>query len=251
MLSGSTSVTVCDSSAMTPVQFKIENALSADVLDSDLPNGVVDSFAGEILTISGIPDIDPGQSIIFSYTVTTTNNDNGCSPEASFTAQIIVNPSPVINPAPGSNTNPTLCAFEQMTPLEFTVSNPAFGLELDAASTISTLDGVTTTLNIRPQIVEHTLGGAGGVTETITININGNENFSISATGTTTVDDAGNLLAQAIHQDNKYISAYDAGSKILRITSAFDGVAFSTAVVTGTSIISISIANLIQTSAVL
>ena len=137
-----------------------------------------------------------------------------------------------------------------MTPLEFTVSNPAFGLELDAASTLSTLDGVTSTLNIRPQILEHTFGGAGGVTETITIQINGNENFSISAVATTTVDVAGGLLAQAIHQDDKYISTYDAGSKKLTISSAFDGVAFTTAVTTGTSNISISSADLIQTSAV-
>ena len=136
-----------------------------------------------------------------------------------------------------------------MTPLEFTVSNPAFAIEL-FDGTLNTLDGVTTTLNIRPQIVEHTFGGAGGVTETITIKINGNENFSISAVGTTTVDDAGLLLSQTIHQDNKYISTYDAGTKILRITSAFDGVAFSTATSTGTSNISISNANLIQTSAV-
>ena len=160
LLSGSVSETVCDNAAMTPVQFQIGNALSADVLDSSLPSGVFDSFAGGILTISGTPDIDPAQSTTFTYTVTTTNNDQGCLPEASFTAQITVNPSPVINVAPGSNPNPTICAFETMSPLQFTVSNPAFGLEL-IGGTLSTLDGVTSTLNIRPQILEHTFGGAG------------------------------------------------------------------------------------------
>ena len=84
---------------MTPVRFQIGNALSADVLDSSLPSGVVDSFAGGILTISGTPNIDPGQSTTFTYTVTTTNNLNGCQPEASFTAQITVNPSPIITVA--------------------------------------------------------------------------------------------------------------------------------------------------------
>ena len=67
---------------------------------------------------------------------------------------------------------------------------------------------------------------------------------------TTTVDNAGNELAQKIHQDNKYVAVYDAGTKILRITSVFNGVAFSTSTITGTSNISISNANLIQTSAV-
>ena len=136
-----------------------------------------------------------------------------------------------------------------MSPLEFTVSNPAFGLEL-IGGTLNQLDGVTSTLNIRPQILEHTFGGAGGVTETITIKINNNENFSVSAVATTTVDDAGNELAQKINLDNKYVASYNAGTKILRITSAFDGVAFSTGVSTGTSNISISAADLIQTSAV-
>ena len=135
-----------------------------------------------------------------------------------------------------------------MNPLEFTVSNPAFGLEL-IGGTLDQLDGVTSTFKYRPQIIEHTFGGAGGVT-TITIQINNNENFSISAVATTTVDDAGNELAQKINLDNKYVASYDAGTKILRITSAFDGVAFSTGVSTGTSNISISAADLIQTSAV-
>ena len=157
LISGSSSATVCDDAAMTPVEFQIGNALSADVLDSDLPNGVFDSFAGGVLTISGTPNIDPGQTTIFTYTVTTTNNDQGCLPEATFTAQIIINPAPVINPAPGSNTNYT-CAFEQMTP-EFTVSNlPLFRIRCSINT--STLDGVTSTLNIRPQILEHTFGGA-------------------------------------------------------------------------------------------
>ena len=71
LISGSVSETVCDDAAMTPVRFKIGNALSADVLDSSLPSGVVDSFAGGILTISGTPNIDPAQSTVFTYTVTT------------------------------------------------------------------------------------------------------------------------------------------------------------------------------------
>ena len=74
LISGSVSETVCDDAAMTPVRFQIGNALSADVLDSSLPSGVVDSFAGGILSISGTPNIDPGQSTTFTYTVTTTNN---------------------------------------------------------------------------------------------------------------------------------------------------------------------------------
>ena len=46
---------------------------------------------------------------------------------------------------------------------------------------------------------------------------------SISAVATTTVDVAGGLLAKAMqHQDDKYISTYDAGSKKLTISSAFD-----------------------------
>ena len=94
-------MTVYDDSAMTPVQFG-ENALSADVLDSDLPNGVVDSFAGGIYNI-GTPNINPGQSIVFTYTVTTTNNDNGCLPEDTYTAEIIVRPSPVITIAAGKS----------------------------------------------------------------------------------------------------------------------------------------------------
>ena len=49
LISGSSSATVCDDAAMTPVEFQIGNALSADVLDSDLPNGVLIHLQVEFL----------------------------------------------------------------------------------------------------------------------------------------------------------------------------------------------------------
>ena len=97
-----------------------------------------------------------------------------------------------------------------ITNIEYTVTNPAFGLEFIAGST-DLPDGVSGTLNVRNQVSEITFGGAGGVTGTLSVEINSGIPFTFNAVATSTIDDAGTSLAADIDASPNYQATYAGG----------------------------------------
>ena len=121
--------------------------------------------------------------------------------------------------------------------IEYTVTNPAFGLEFIAGST-DLPDGVSGTLNVRNQVSEITFGGAGGVTGTLSVEINSGIPFTFNAVATSTIDDAGTSLAADIDASPNYQATYAGG--VIEITHNNSGVAFSTVVDDGGTNITMS-----------
>ena len=239
--------TVCDGTSLTEIRFTIENALSADIDDADLPPGVVDNFSGGVLTISGIPNVNPLNPTPFNYTVTTVNNISGCTPEATMSGQIIVTPAPNIEPEPGTQFNQTVCAFEPITNIQFTVSNPGFGLAFVPAGT-NLPAGVSGTLATRNQVTEVTFGGGAGLAGDLTLTLNSGTPFTFSAAATSTADDAGAALATAIDSDTDYGAVYN--SPVLTITHNNSGVTFSTVADNGTTNITMADPDIVTTPAI-
>ena len=120
-----------------------------------------------------------------------------------------------------------MCAQEPIVNIEYTVSNPAFGLEFIAAST-ELPNGVSGTLNVRNQVSEITFGGAAGVTGTLSVQINSGIPFTFNAVAASTIDDAGTSLAADIDANANYQATYAAG--VIQITHINSGVAFSVVV---------------------
>ena len=247
LTSGNLNETVCDGTALTEIRFTVENALSADINDADLPPGVVDNFSGGVLTISGIPNVNPLNPIDFNYTVTTVNNVSGCTPEATMTGNITVTPAPDINPEPGAQLNQTRCAFEPISDIQFTVSNPGFGLAFVPAGT-NLPAGVSGTLQTRNQVTDVSFGGADGAAGNISIVLNSGAPFTFSATITSTFDDAGAALATDIDNNVNFSANYV--SPVLTITHNSSGVTFSTITNNGTTNITLSDPIIVTTPAI-
>ena len=83
---GTDAQTVCPNIAITNITYAVSNATGAIV--TGLPTGVTGTYSGGVVTISGTPTA----SGTFTYTVTTSG---GCSPPATATGTITVNPAVV------------------------------------------------------------------------------------------------------------------------------------------------------------
>ena len=250
LISGSLNENVCDGTPITPIQFRIDNANSYDEagLDASLPPGLDSSIAGGIVTIIGTPSLNPGIPTPFSYTVTSVNNLNGC-PETTESGVITILPAPNINAVPGTGSlNQTVCASEAMTPIEFTVSDPAYGLAFVAGGT-NLPAGVSGTLITRQQVTEIDFGTTGAtVTGTISVVINSGAPFTFNAVATSTFNDAGNSLANNIDSDPRYNAVF--ASPTLTIRHNNSGVSFSTQVNNGGTNISLSPPDVVTTPAI-
>ena len=181
--------------------FKIDDAPNIVLPIPGLPAGVNGQFAGGFLTISGIPNIGPAAPDTFTYSITTING--ACDDTVEF--GIHVQPSPTVAVENILTENQTVCAQEPIVNIEYTVTNPAFGLEFIAAST-ELPNGVSGTLNVRNQVSEITFGGAAGVTGTLSVEINSGIPFTFNAVATSTIDDAGTSLAADIDANVKLSS---------------------------------------------
>ena len=95
---GTSTQTVCNNSAITNIDYTITGSVSATVnpptglVVDGLPNGVVGNFiGGGVFRISGTPSTTDIITTIYTYTVRTLSNFNGCS-EAQITGTITVDP---------------------------------------------------------------------------------------------------------------------------------------------------------------
>ena len=232
LTTGATSQTVCDGNVMTDIIYTIENSSGVDLVSLRplLPNGinasVTPNATGSTLRIFGTPVVNPAAPQQFTYTITTTANINGCAESTDTIGSIIVNPAPVVSVVTPTtlNQNP-LCAFEPILDIEFTVSNPAFGMQFVAAGT-NLPDGVSGTLTTRNQETQVTFSaGPVGVAGTIVINLSGvGETHSVSAGVGSTTDQIGGVLATSINASPRYNATYAAApTRVLTIVAAAVG----------------------------
>ena len=215
LTSGSVSQTVCDGNPMSDIEYTIENSSSVDLasLRPLLPNGidasVTPNATGATLRIFGTPAVNPANPQIFTYTITTTANINGCAESTDTIGSITVTPSPRVSVVTSTLLNQNdLCAFEPIIDIEFTVSNPAFGMQFVPAGT-NLPDGVSGTLTTRNQETQVTFGGAAIVAGTVEIVLSGvGETHSVPAGVGTTTDEIGAALATSIDASPRYNANY-------------------------------------------
>ena len=237
LTSGSVSQTICDGNLMTDIIYTIDNSRGVDLINllPQLPNGllttVIPSASGATLRIHGTPIVNPAIPQVFTYTVTTTNNDNACS-EAIAIGTITVNPAPIVSVVTPTTLNQNgLCAFEPIIDIQFTVSNPAFGMQFVPAGT-NLPNGVSGTLTTRNQETQITFGGGpAGVAGSLVINLSGpGETHTVNAgVGSTTVQ-IGGVFATLINASPRYNATY--ADPILTISAAAVG-PFTTILNTG------------------
>ena len=229
LTSGNVSQTVCDGNLMTDIVYTIENSSSVDLVSLRplLPNGidvsVTPNATGATLRIFGTPAVNPANPQVFTYTISTTANVNGCSESNDTIGSITVTPSPIVAVVTATLLNQIdLCAFEPILDIEFTVSNPAFGMQFVPAGT-NLPDGVSGTLTTRNQETEVTFGGgAAAVTGTLVINLSGvGETHSVNAGVGSTTDQVGAAFATSIDSSPRYSAAY--ATPVLTIRAAAVG----------------------------
>ena len=215
---------------MSDIIYTIENSSNVDLVNLQplLPNGIFTSVTpnatGATLRIFGTPVVNPANPEVFTYTVSTSANVNGCA-ETSIIGSITVNPAPVVSVVTATTLNQTdLCAYEPINDIEFTVSNPAFGMQFVPAGT-NLPDGVSGTLTTRNQETQVTFGaGPIGVAGTIVISLSGvGETHSVNAGVGSTTDQIGNLLATSINASPRYNATYDAAAQVLTIRATAVG----------------------------
>ena len=180
LTTGNVSQSVCDGNPMSDIVYTIENSSGVDLasLRPLFPNGInasiIPNATGATLRIFGTPVVNPANPENFTYTITTTANVNGCAESTDTIGSIIVTPSPLVSVVTNTLLNQNdLCAFEPIIDIEFTVSNPAFGMQFVPTGT-NLPDGVGGTLTTRNQETQVRFGvGAALVTGTIEINLSG------------------------------------------------------------------------------
>jgi gliding motility-associated-like protein len=113
------SQTVCENVAITPILFTIGGS-SNNAFVTNLPAGLTQSYASNILTISGTPT-SPG---VFNYVVHTTGSTNGCNTTYS-SGTITVNANG--NIAAITPVNQTICANASLVPIMYNLGGGATG----------------------------------------------------------------------------------------------------------------------------
>ena len=120
---------VCDTAALAPIEYAANYA--SFVIVDGLPAGVSYVASSTGVIISGTPTVNVTQTTVYTYTVSTTNNIYGCSPEASITGQITVEPLHIIELSSALGTdNQTICnsgGVATLTPIEYTLDGGAIG----------------------------------------------------------------------------------------------------------------------------
>ena len=188
---GTTSQTVCVSSAISPIQYVSTGATGASF--SGFPNGVTGVWSNDTLLISGTPS----QSGTSNYTVTLTG---GCGLRTT-TGTIIANPSNsgTLTSAVGSNAQ-TICVNSAITSISYstvgatgaTFSGLPSGVTGSWNANVITISGTPTLAGNYPYTVYLT-GGCGNISLTGTIVVNQNTILLSTAAGS----DAQNLCTNS------------------------------------------------------
>ena len=227
LTTGNVSQSVCDGNPMSDIVYTIENSSGVDLasLRPLLPNGInasiIPNATGATLRIFGTPVVNPANPENFTYTITTTANVNGCAESTDTIGSIIVTPSPLVSVVTNTLLNQNdLCAFEPIIDIEFTVSNPAFGMQFVPAGT-NLPDGVSGTLTTRNQETQVRFGvGAALVTGTIEINLSGvGETHSVFAGVGSTTNQIGAALATSIDASPRYDANFNSPILTIRATA--------------------------------
>ncbi len=116
LASGANTQTVCANTAIGTITYNVGGSATGGTV-SGLPPGVIGSFSGGVVTISGTPTISVGSP--FNYIVTTTGGSCG-TPTLSGT--ITVNPAVTLTLTSGSNTQ-TICANASIANINYSTSN--------------------------------------------------------------------------------------------------------------------------------
>jgi hypothetical protein len=113
------SQTVCENVAITPILFTIGGS-SNNAFVTNLPAGLTQSYAFNILTISGIPT----STGVYNYQVQTTGSTNGCN--TTYTSgTITVNANG--NIASITPVNQSVCANASLVPIMFNLGGATTG----------------------------------------------------------------------------------------------------------------------------
>ena len=194
---------ICDTEPIDPILFEATNASFVTV--NGLPPGVsfVSSSTGAI--ISGTPTTNVTSTTVYTYTVSTTSNVYGCSPEASLTGQITVEPLHRIELTSASGTdNQEICnsgGVGTLTPIVYTMDGgatdvpiisglpPGITSNVDLTNKTITISGAPSSLVSLPTIYNYTITTAGSSCSSITVSgsitVNPNPSIQlISASGT-------------------------------------------------------------------
>ena len=189
---GTDNQTVCISTAITNITYATTGATGATF--SDLPTGVTGSWAADVVTISGTPNV----SGTFNYTVTLTG---GCG-TVTANGSIDVTPANTISLTSAAGTDAqTVCINNAITNITYATTGatgatfaglPA-GVTGSWAADVVTISGTPTESGTFNYTVTLT-GGCGTVTANGSITVNDNHTITLtSATGT----------------DNQTVSLYD------------------------------------------
>ncbi|MEP1085805.1 MAG: glycine-rich domain-containing protein [Algoriphagus sp.] len=166
-----TTQTICSGIAITPITYTTTGATGATV--SGLPSGVTGVWSGNVLTISGTPNVPAGGS--FNYAVSMTG---GCtSGQVAPTGTITVLPIHTITAA----ANRSVCRNAAMSPITMTLGGGATGATVTGLPTgvTSNVSGTTLTISGTPTV-------SGSFTYNVTTT--GNSCATASTVGTITID---------------------------------------------------------------
>lgn len=173
-----TTQTVCSGVAITPITYSTTGATGATV--SGLPAGVTGIWSGNVLTISGTPNVPAGGT--FTYIV---NMIGGCTlGQVAPTGTITVLPIHTIT----TGTNRSVCLNAPLTPITLTLGGGATGATVTGLPTGVTSNVSGTTL---------TISGTPTVSGSFTYNVTTTGNSCAIATtgGTITVDPVHTITA--------------------------------------------------------
>ena len=110
--------TVCEGDSITPITFDITGD-ATNAYAEGLPSGVLSSFAGNVLTISGTPTVS------FDYTVVTSGLTTECN--SSFTGSITVNANDTIALISAGKDTQEICANNSIEPIIYELGGGATG----------------------------------------------------------------------------------------------------------------------------